>query len=91
MSNLGFLWQILAAIGVAILVAIASIKLAIKTLDALMDKVPQEIEDEVKKRIESVTNVADFHKLRLRRSGKQIFIDLHVQLDKTIPFPDVPK
>ena len=81
----------LAAIGVAILVAIASIKLAIKTLDSLMDKVPQEVEDEVKKSIESMSNVKDFHKLRLRRSGKQIFIDLHVQLDKTTPFPDVHK
>lgn len=88
--RIGYQWvDSIAALLVSVFVAIASIKLAIKTFPVLMDKVPVELEKSVKDAINSIRSILNFHKLRIRQSGKQIFIDVHIRVSPNMPFVEV--
>jgi cation diffusion facilitator family transporter len=81
--------DLIAAVSVAVFVGIASIKLANKTLSDLIDRVPEELEKNVQDAIKSVSSVANFHKLRIRKSGKQVFIDVHIRVNPDMSFVKV--
>jgi len=75
-----------AAIGVALLVLFVSYRLGRRTIDALMDRVPQSLTKEVEKAIRSVEGVDELRKVRIRTSGAHMFVDTIVAIRRTIPF-----
>ena len=91
-GGLFFVWleypefDAVAAIGVALLVLFVSYRLGRRTIDALMDRVPQSLTKEVEKTIQSVEGVEELRKTRIRTSGAHIFVDTVVAIRRTIPF-----
>ena len=94
-AGLFFVWlgypefDAVAAIGVALLVLFVSYRLGRRTIDALMDRVPQSITKEVEGAIKSVEGVEELRKVRIRNSGAHMFVDAIVAIRRTIPFQSV--
>jgi cation diffusion facilitator family transporter len=72
----------IAALGVAFLVILASWRLGKRTVDILMDRAPEGLKSEIQKMVEKVEGVSQCSRLRIRRSGAQVFVDMNVSLDK---------
>lgn len=81
--RLAFLRQAdaVAALGVSFVVVRLSLKLGRRTIDALLDRAPDGMEQQVANAVEAVPGVRNCHQLRLRYSGPVLFIDLHVLVD----------
>lgn len=77
-----------AALMVAILVIVASIRLSKRAIDSLMDKAPNDLSQKILQEISSIEGVSECHKLRLRNSGSRIYGDLHVVIKKDVSFQD---
>jgi divalent metal cation (Fe/Co/Zn/Cd) transporter len=80
----GYAWvELLAAIGVAILIGHMGVKL---TWNATQDLVDRGIEPEeakaIKSTIQSTPGVVDVHMLRSRMMGNHIYLDVHIQVDQ---------
>jgi|SRR3989344_4429440 len=71
----------LAAIVVALLMLIVAYRLGRHAVDVLMDTSPRDTELAViEQSVRSVRGVKSFHKLRARRAGSRMIIDLHIQV-----------
>jgi cation diffusion facilitator family transporter len=70
-----------AALGVALIVVVVSLKLGLRTIEALMDTAPAGMAEKIKAGVEAIKTVADCHAVRVRQSGPHYFVDLHVTLD----------
>lgn len=70
-----------AALGVCILVVWVSVQLGRRTIDALMDRAPEGMEERILAAVEVVPGVRNCHNLRMRYSGPVLFIDLHALMD----------
>lgn len=81
--SLGFLHKAdaLAALGVAIIVIYVSIQLGMRTVQALIDAAPHGIHDAIKNSVESLPGVSNCHNIRIRHSGPQTFVDIHILAD----------
>src|SRR4030043_647579 len=81
--SLGFLRQgdSVAAIMVGLIVVYVSIQLGIRTIQALLDVAPSGMEKKIKSAGEALPTVTDCHSVRLRYSGPQPFVDIHVLVD----------
>ncbi len=87
--SIGYIWvDAVAAITVALLVLFVSYRLGRRTVDALMDKVPEETSERLKKAVRSVGGVGDISSFRLRQSGPRLFLDTTVRIARTIPFQE---
>jgi len=71
----------IAALGVSALVVWVSVRLGRRTLDALIDKAPQGMEQRIIAAVEGVEGVRNCHNVRMRYSGPILFIDLHILTD----------
>lgn len=72
----------LLAIFVALLMFRASFKIGKESVSALSDGSPsKKILDKIEKTIVSFKGVKSFHKLRARYFGRDIHVDVHIQLD----------
>jgi len=71
----------LAALAVSVLVVWVSARLGRRTIDALMDRAPEGMEERILAVVEGVPGVRNCHNLRMRYSGPVLFIDLHVLVD----------
>jgi cation diffusion facilitator family transporter len=78
----------IAAIVVAIIVVQVSWKLGMRTVNALLDSAPAGLNKKVIAVVEKIPGVVNCHHVRIRASGAQIFIDLHVLLDGNMPLKD---
>ncbi len=76
----------IAAIGVALLVLFISYRLGRKTIDALMDRVPEGLYQRMLTTIREVEGVEEVHSIRLRPSGAKVFVDTIVGIRRTTPF-----
>ena len=65
-----------AALGVAVIVVWVSMKLGKKSVDDLLDTVPAELQERVFAVARQVPGVEDVTRLRMRRSGPEIFADV---------------
>jgi len=74
-----------AALGVAGIVMVVSLKLGYRTVQALLDATPPELTEKVKRAAEGVSGVRDCHAIRIRLSGPQHFVDLHILVDGSLP------
>jgi len=72
----------LAALGVALLVLRASWKLGKRTVDVLLDRAPEGLDQKIKEMIQSIPQVSFVSRLRLRRAGSHYFLDMNVMLEK---------
>lgn len=79
------LWWIdpVFGIGIAVYILWSARAIALRSIDQLMDR---ELDDEERNRIieivKSHSQVIDLHELRTRQSGRDIFIQFHLDLDK---------
>jgi divalent metal cation (Fe/Co/Zn/Cd) transporter len=71
----------IAAILVGLIVVYVSGQLGVRTVQALLDVAPSGIEKEIISAVAIVPGVADCHKVRVRYSGPQLFVDIHVLID----------
>ncbi len=78
----------LAALTVAVIVIFASLKLARRTVDVLLDKAPQGLDERIAGEVMEIPGVVGVHKVRLRQAGGRIHGDLHVVMDRNISFVD---
>ncbi|MGE5645065.1 MAG: cation diffusion facilitator family transporter [Acidobacteriota bacterium] len=81
--GLGFLRyaDAVAAIAVALIVVHVSLKLGIRTVQALMDTVPPGTDRRIAAAVEALPGVTDCHNVRVRYSGPRPFVDVHVLLE----------
>ena len=81
--SLAFLRQAdsVAAIMVGLIVVYVSLRLGIRTTQALIDVAPSGIEKKIISTVEVLPGVTDCHNVRVRYSGPQPFVDVHVLLD----------
>lgn len=70
-----------AAIMVGAIVIQVSMRLGSRTIHALLDTAPAGLEDKIVAAVESLPDVTDCHRVRIRYSGPQVFVDLHVLID----------
>ncbi len=80
---LGFLARsdAIAALFVAAIVVWVSLRLGLRTIQALLDEAPAGMAEKIKARVQTVEGVHDCHAVRIRHSGPRYFVDLHVLLD----------
>jgi cation diffusion facilitator family transporter len=87
--SLGYLWVDAAAgIAVAILVLAVSFNLGKKTIDALMDRLPQTLHDTLNAAVLAVPGVVDVKSLRIRQSGAHLFVDTTIGIRRTVTFQE---
>ncbi len=77
-----------AALIVALLVIRASVLLGRRAVDALLDRAPADLVREVRRAVEGVEGVLSCERVRLRPSGNEMFVDLEVSVDRTLPFEE---
>ncbi len=75
----------LAALGVAALVIIVSLRLGKKSIDELMDLAPEGIAREIKEIVENISGVEKCTRVRSRQVGAEIFADITVLIDGHLP------
>jgi ferrous-iron efflux pump FieF len=79
----------LCALGVAIYLGRAAIKIAKSAADMLMDKeMPAAVRTRIEKIVRSHDDVHDMHDLRTRKSGMIIHISFDVEIDPEMPLKD---
>lgn len=81
MAGLEYL-DAIAAIGVSLMVAKAGVELAWESIEELIDTGLKEEElSRVKERIQKVEGVNEMHRLRTRKMGANILVDVHILVD----------
>jgi cation diffusion facilitator family transporter len=70
-----------AAVLVALIVIGVSWKLGVRTVQALIDAAPTGLEEKVTAAAASVPGIHNVHNVRMRYSGAQLFVDVHVLVD----------
>ncbi len=81
--NLAFLEKAdpVAGLVVAAIVVWVSVKLGVRSIQALLDASPAGVAEKIKARVEALEPVVDCHAVRVRHSGPHYFVDLHITLD----------
>ena len=74
-----------AALVVAVFVAHAAWDLGKQTLNNLLDAAPEGSAAEISQSVESVNGVLDVRQLRVRPAGAALFVDLTVDVARTVP------
>lgn len=70
-----------AAVCVGLIVIGVSFRLGTRSLRVLLDTAPEGLEEDIIRAAQSVPGVINCHQVRLRSSGAQIFVDMHVLMD----------
>ncbi|MCX7678915.1 MAG: cation diffusion facilitator family transporter [Spirochaetes bacterium] len=73
-----------AAFGVAIIVIAVSTKLGIRAVKSLIDTAPHGIASEIKNKVEQIDGVIDCHNIRIRNSGADVFVDVHIHMNGNV-------
>ena len=85
--SIGYAWvDAVAALSVALLVLFVSYRLGRRTIDALMDRVPDGVDGEIHSIIKGISGVEKVRNIRLRTSGGKLFVDATVAIRRTTPF-----
>jgi cation diffusion facilitator family transporter len=86
---IGYMWvDAVAAILVALLVLFVSYRLGRRTIDALMDRVPEGLYEQVLDTLRQVQGVEEVRSIRLRPSGAKVFVDTTIAVRRTTPFQE---
>lgn len=81
--GLAFLHQAdsVAAVVVGLIVVYIGVKLGVSTVQALLDVAPSGIEEEIISAVSALHGVTNCHHVRVRYSGPQLFVDIHILVD----------
>lgn len=69
-----------AAMIVAFIVIFVSAQMGKRSMLALIDTAPDGLSDQIKQAIDAIPGVTNCHRVRMRASGPQLFVDVHVFL-----------
>lgn len=75
-----------AALCVAGITILISLRLGRRTLDALVDAAPSGTSARIAEAVSRVPGVLDYDRIRVRQSGARLFADLRLTLESNIPF-----
>ncbi len=75
-----------AALLVAVLVIVVSVRLAVRTVGVLVDRAPQGQRREIEKAILTMEQVTSVDSLRVRTSGSKTFIDMRIKIRGDLSF-----
>lgn len=75
-----------AALGVAFIVLFVSYRLGKRTIDVLLDRAPEGLKEKISAAADEVEGVISTGKVRLRRSGALVFVDMTIEVDRTLSF-----
>lgn len=78
-----------SAVIVAMLVLVASYRLGRKTVIILLDKAPEGLAEKIKANAMKISGVTGVHNIRIRHSSTKMFIDMHVNIQESLPFKQV--
>lgn len=68
----------ISALVVAAIMTWVSVRLGMRSIQALLDAAPRGKADEITRKVESIPGVIDCHQVRMRYSGPKAFIDIHI-------------
>ncbi|MEI7422676.1 MAG: cation diffusion facilitator family transporter [Prolixibacteraceae bacterium] len=89
-ANFGFYFaDSIAALGVSIIVLSVSYKLGKRAIDALLDKAPLEIIDQIKEILKEFDEVKHYHGLKVRSAGADTFVKVSVHLEPDLSLRQV--
>ncbi len=74
-----------AALGVAAIVVLVSIRLGRRTVDALLDRAPEGLDQRIRAAISQVDHVQECNRLRLRTSGPLTLVEATVRVAPQLP------
>ena len=84
---IGYEWvDAVAAILVALIVLFVSFRLGKRTIDALMDRVPEGLYEQVLGTLRAVPGVEEVRSIRMRPSGGKVFVDTVIAVRRSTPF-----
>jgi cation diffusion facilitator family transporter len=72
----------IAALAVAGIVAMVSLRLGRRSVDALLDRTPPGMADKVEAVVRSIPGIRLVHDIRIRTSGPEVFIEMNIHLDR---------
>ncbi|MBE0711854.1 MAG: cation-efflux pump [Candidatus Aminicenantes bacterium] len=75
-----------AALGVAFIVLFVSYRLGKRTIDVLLDRAPEGLKEKISTAADEVEGVISTGQVRLRRSGARVFVDMTIEVDRTLSF-----
>lgn len=78
-----------AALGVSGIVLWAGFRLARETVDALLDRAPEELSAQVQTYIDHVKDVTEMRRVRVRRAGNKLFADVIIGAPRTFTFEQI--
>ena len=67
-----------AALFVAVLVVVAAVRLAIRSIDVLMDRTVADADDRIRAALEQADDLVELRRVRVRQAGGRHFVDLVV-------------
>jgi cation diffusion facilitator family transporter len=81
--GLGFLAKAdpVAAIGVSLVNLFLAARMEKEAVEGLLDQAPEVSKEEICREVKSVAEVIDCRQVRVRASGPDLFVDVHVSLD----------
>lgn len=86
LTAFGFAWgDAAAAIAVAVLISILGIKLGRETIETLLDRAPKGAAELVEKALRPLPGIVDIERLRVRMVGPTHFVDVGVEVPRTLP------
>ncbi len=77
-----------AALAVAMIVIYVSMQLGRRTIDALLDRAPSELIARFTGALADISGVLRVSRMRVRNVGSQVFVDLNVDVPRTLSFEE---
>lgn len=79
----------IAALIVALVMAVAALRLGQRTLDTLLDAAPGSATEDIRKIVEATDGVLALERLRIRPAGATLFTGVLVSVPRTMPVDDM--
>ncbi len=76
----------ISAIIVSIIIIYTTLSLSRKAISSLLDRVPDGVEEEIRRRIASIKGIEGIKTLRLRGSSNKVFVDMVINIGRTKSF-----
>jgi cation diffusion facilitator family transporter len=76
----------IAALGVAFIVVFVSYRLGKNTIDVLLDRAPDGLRQQISEVAGQVEGVLNTSRVRVRRAGPGVFVDMTVDVSRNLPF-----
>jgi cation diffusion facilitator family transporter len=78
----------IAALVVAVIVVFVSLRLGRRAIDALLDRAPSGLADQVARSVSAVAGIQHVSQTRVRDVGGQVFVDLKVEVPRYLSFEE---